>query len=216
MGFFGGLPSFSAPAPVATPSFVTPSGGLQFPSTPNVSGFASPTQTPFAAFGPAVSTPAPVASTIPGGGAVGGGLGGFEGALKSIGQLAGAFSSRQQGSNAALIAAQQKAAAFEANAALFDMDAQAFLQAGQLEKERELSRSQRRLAEARSKFLKSGVVLEGTPLVVLGDIALEGGLEAELALHEAQVRAQQSRNKATVERFNAQQALLAGSLLANG
>lgn len=211
MGFFGGFPSFSAPVAPPTSSFTSSGGGLSFPGTTNVSGFSSPTQTPFASFNPNPVQAAPPAQ----GGGFGGGLG-FDKILGSLSQLGGLFGGQRQGSNAALIKAQQQAAAFEANARLFDLDAAAFLDTATKERDRELRRSKIRVGEARSKFLKGGVTLQGSPLVVLGDLALEGSLDAEILFHEGQVRAQQARNKATVERFNAQQALAAGSLLADG
>ena len=63
-----------------------------------------------------------------------------------------------------------------------------------------------RLASKAVGFLKGGVTLEGSPLAVLGEEAINEALEAEDLLFEGQIKASQQRNQAALQRFHGQQA----------
>lgn len=131
-------------------------------------------------------------------------MAGFE---ASAGQMSGFFNALgqiQQGF-AQSSAEDARAAAYERNAQIADMNAQAALAAGQEAKRREERRGRLRTSGAAAKFLKSGVSLEGSPLMVLGEEAEQSALAAADLLHEQQVRANAFRNQAQQNRYTAKQ-----------
>lgn len=97
--------------------------------------------------------------------------------------------------------ADAQAAAFEANARIAEMNAAAAIQSGEAAKERRERVGKARLASKATGYLKSGVVLSGSPLAVLGDEALNEALAAEDELFEAKLKATQYRNQAQLQRF---------------
>ena len=131
-------------------------------------------------------------------------MAGFE---ASSGQMAGFFKALgqvQQGF-AQSSADDARAEAYERNAQIADMNASAALAAGQEAKRREERRGRLRTSRVASKFLKSGVSLEGSPLMVLGEEAEQSALAAADALHEQKVRANAFSNQAQQQRRTAGQ-----------
>jgi len=140
---------------------------------------------------------------------IGGGLGFFGQLLGGISKFMGQMN--QASAQSAGFEAQ--AAAHEANARISQINAQAALDAGQESKERRERLARAKLGSSATKFLKSGVVLEGSPLAVLGEEAAQEALAAADELHEGRVKATQFQNQATLSRYNAQLARFRGESL---
>lgn len=119
-------------------------------------------------------------------------LGTTLGTLGTIGGVVGALSSSQAASDIA----RQNAALARQQAA---------------QQERELRRKNRQiLGRQRALFSKSGVQLEGTPLLVQQETAAEGELDALNIRHSGNLRSAQFLNQARAARLRGQNALLQG------
>lgn len=133
---------------------------------------------------------------------MGAGIGGvignvFSGIMQSQLQLAS--------SQSAASSLQATAAFQDAQARLFDFQAQDALQRAAADKRKSDRAAKARLGKTAIKFLKGGISLSGSPLAILGQEAGEFELEGQEILTEGQRTAITARNQSALRRFQAAQ-----------
>jgi len=134
----------------------------------------------------------------------------------------GAIGAMQQAS-AAAAAAQQNAAIADYNRKVSERNAAATLQTTQLESDEKRREGQRRLSSMRVAYGASNLSLEGSPLDVLEDTALEQELDVAKLGYKGRVKAvgykDEAANyamKAELHRMEAESAQAAGPISAIG
>lgn len=113
-------------------------------------------------------------------------------------------------------AAQAQANASYYNAAVAQQNANAAMQAAQADKQQQDRENRAKLESVRSKYLGSGIELEGTPLMVLWEETSQMALESDKILHQGKVKQAQYMNQANMDRYQGDVALSAGSQQASG
>jgi len=96
--------------------------------------------------------------------------------------------------------AQAQANASYYNAAVAQQNANAAMQAAQANKLQQDRENRARLETVRSKYLGSGIELEGTPLMVLWEETSQMALESDKILHQGKVQSANYQNQANMER----------------
>jgi len=132
--------------------------------------------------------------------------------ISAIGSIAGGFA--QAGQQQAAAQAQANAAYY--NAAVAQNNANAALQAAQANKATQDRKNRSSLERVRSKYLGSGIELEGTPLLVLMEETSQMALESDRILHEGRVQQTNFMNQANLDRFKGDSALAAGEAKSSG
>lgn len=113
-------------------------------------------------------------------------------------------------------AAQAQANAAYYNAAVAQNNATAAMQAAQADKLQQDRKNRSELASVQSKYLASGVTLEGTPLSVMDEQVVQGALESDKILHKGKVQAMNYTNEANMAQYQGDAALSLGSSQASG
>lgn len=113
-------------------------------------------------------------------------------------------------------AAQAQADASYYNAAVAQQNALAAQQAAQADKQQQDRKNRAQLETIRSKYLGSGIELEGTPLLVLEEETSQMALESDKILHRGQVQASQYQNQANLYRYQGDSAASAGASQSSG
>ncbi len=103
-----------------------------------------------------------------------------------------------------------QAQAARAQAAQFERQAQIERDRGLFESQRERERHRRIAGLQRASFLASGVALEGSPVDVVVDSALENQIDIEAIKYGARLREDNYRFSAQTARRNASQSLVGG------
>lgn len=132
--------------------------------------------------------------------------------LSAVSTIAGSF--MQAGQQSAAGQAQANAANY--NASVAQMNANASMQAAYADKQQQDRENRSRLETVRSKYLASGVELEGTPLMVLEEEVVQGALESDKILHRGKVQAANYQNQANLQRYQGETALSASSSQSSG
>ncbi len=113
-------------------------------------------------------------------------------------------------------AAQAQANAAYYNASVAQQNANAAQQAAYANKLDQDRKNRAQLEQVRSKYLASGVQLEGTPLMVLSEDATQMALESDRILHQGQVQAANYLNQANISKYQGDTALAAGQSQSSG
>jgi len=113
-------------------------------------------------------------------------------------------------------AAQAQANASYYNAAVAQQNANATMQAAYADKQQQDRKNRAQLETVRSKYLASGIELEGTPLMVLAEENAQMALESDKILHQGKVRANNYMNEANMSRYQGDVALSAGQSQSSG
>lgn len=116
---------------------------------------------------------------------------------------------------------QQASAQAQANAAYYNasvaqQNANAAMQAANANKLQQDRENRARLETVRSKYLGSGIELEGTPLMVLWEETSQNALESEKILHQGKVQQAQYLNQAAMDQYQGDTALAVGNQQASG
>ena len=129
------------------------------------------------------------------------------GFLSGLGSIAQGFGSFQAQNNAGDAAAQ----AYQYNAAVARNNAAAAMQAAEADAKQQERENQRRMGTLRTGLIHSGVEMSGTPLLILDEEALQGGLEKEKKLHKGRVQQANYLNEASMADWQGSQAQAAES-----
>jgi hypothetical protein len=132
--------------------------------------------------------------------------------LSAVGTVFGSV--MQSGQQSA--AAQAQANASYYNAAVAQQNADAAMQAAQANKQTQDRQNRAQMEQVRSKYLSSGIELEGTPLMVLEENASNLALESDRILHQGKVQQANYKNQANMQRYQGDVALSAGNQQASG
>ena len=132
--------------------------------------------------------------------------------LSAIASIGGAFV--QAGQQQAAAQAQANAAYY--NAAVAQNNANAAMQAAYANKLEQDRKNRAQLATVQSKYLGSGVELEGTPGSVLLEEAAQGALESDKLLYQGKVQYANYMNQAQLDTYQGDVAQSAGSSQASG
>ena len=137
--------------------------------------------------------------------------------FSAVGTIFSAFS----GAGAASDAGAAQAAAYNYNAAVARNNAIAAQQAAEANAKQQQRLNDARLGKLTAGILHQGVLLEGTPLLMIQDEAAQNELEKQKILYRGQIQANQYNNQATLDSYNAQVAQSAGesrsnSIMTNG
>jgi hypothetical protein len=127
--------------------------------------------------------------------------------LSAVGTVVGAFS--QAGAQSAAGQAQANAAYY--NAAVAQNNANAAMQAAYAEKQTQDRKDRMAVENVRSKYLSSGIELEGTPLLVLSEEVSQRALESEKIIYRGKVQATQYQNEAGMYQYQGDTALAMSS-----
>lgn len=126
--------------------------------------------------------------------------------ISAVGSVVGAFA--QSGAQSAAAQAQANAAYY--NAAVAQNNANAAMQAAYAEKQSQDRKNRMAVENVRSKYLASGIELEGTPLLVLNEEVTQRALESEKILYRGKVQQAQYLNEANMSNYQGNVALSAG------
>jgi|TARA_R100001086_G_scaffold190484_1_gene107956 ATPase subunit of ABC transporter with duplicated ATPase domains len=132
--------------------------------------------------------------------------------LTAVSTVAGSFMQAGQ----AQAAAQAQANAANYNAAVAQQNANAALQAAYADKQQQDRENRASLERVRSKYLASGVELEGTPLMVLEEETVQNALESDKILHKGKVQRANFLNQANAQIYQGQVAVAAANNKAQG
>ncbi len=132
--------------------------------------------------------------------------------ISALGSVVGAIA--QSGQQQAAAEAQSNAAYY--NAAVAQNNANAAMQAAYADKEQQDRKNRARIEMVRSKYLASGVELEGTPGDVLLEETVQGALESDKIVHRGKVQYTNYMNEATMHRYQGDSARAAGESQAQG
>jgi hypothetical protein len=132
--------------------------------------------------------------------------------ISGIGQVFTAFSSGGAASNAG----DSQAAANNYNAAVARNNAIAAEQAAAANASQQERINMARQGKLQAGLLKSGVLMEGTPLMLVEDEAAQGELEKQKILHQGKTQAANYRSQATMDDYQGQVARSAGSSKSSG
>ena len=123
-------------------------------------------------------------------------------AVIAVGTVVNAFGQIQQGK------AQQKWGSY--NAAVAERDAETARLNAEYEAGVQRKETQKLLGRQRALYGKSGVTLEGSPLLLMAETAAEGELDALMIERGGKMRAQGYRSEATLSRMKGSAAKRAG------
>lgn len=112
-------------------------------------------------------------------------------------------------------AAQASANASYYNAQVSQNNANAAMQAAYADKQQQDRKNRAHVATVTSKYLGAGVELEGTPLLVINEEAMQGALESDKILHKGKVQANNYMNEAAMSRYQGDSAIAAGNTQAS-
>ena len=132
--------------------------------------------------------------------------------FSAIATIAGSV--MQAGQQSASAQAQSNAAYY--NAAVAQNNANAAMQAAYADKQQQDRQNRAHLEVVRSKYLNSGIELEGTPLLVLSQEASQGGLESEKILQKGRIQQANYTNQAALDRYQGDTALSMGQSQSSG
>ena len=131
--------------------------------------------------------------------------------LSAVGTIVGAVA--QSGAQSAAGQAQANAAYY--NAAVAQNNANAAMQAAYAEKQSQDRKNRMAVENVRSKYLASGIELEGTPLLVLNEEVTQRALESEKILYRGKVQQAQYLNEANMYNYQGQVASSAAESKSN-
>lgn len=120
----------------------------------------------------------------------------------------------QAGQQQAAAEAQANAASY--NAAVAQQNANAAMQAAYADKQQQDRENRSRLEQVRSKYLASGIELEGTPLMVLQEENSQMALESERILERGRSQAANYLNQANMYNYQGATALAAADSQSSG
>lgn len=132
--------------------------------------------------------------------------------ISAVATIAGSV--MQSGQQSA--AAQAQANASYYNAAVAQNNANAAMQAAYANKAQQDKVNRARLEMVRSKYLASGIELEGTPLLVLSDTATQGALDSEKILYQGKTQQANYINQANIAQYQGDTALSLGQSQSSG
>lgn len=132
--------------------------------------------------------------------------------LSAVGSVVGSV--MQSGQQAAAAQAQANAAYY--NAAVAQNNANAAMQAAYADKQQQDRKNRSRIEMVRSKYLASGVELEGTPGDVLLEETTQAALESDKILHRGKVQYSNYMNEANMYNYQGQVAESAGRSQSSG
>lgn len=132
--------------------------------------------------------------------------------ISAVATVAGSV--MQSGQQAAAGQAQANAAYY--NASVAQNNANAAMQAAYANKMQQDRKNRASLESVRSKYLNSGVELEGTPLLVLMEETSQNALTSDKILHQGKVQAANFTNEATMSRYQGDTALAASQSQSQG
>lgn len=132
--------------------------------------------------------------------------------LSAVGSVVGSI--MQSGQQAAASQAQANAAYY--NAAVAQNNANAAMQAAYADKQQQDRKNRARIEMVRSKYLASGVELEGTPGDVLLEETTQAALESDKILHRGKVQQANYMNEANMYNYQGQVAESAGQSQSSG
>lgn len=132
--------------------------------------------------------------------------------ISAIGSVVGAVvqSGQQQA------AAQAQANANYYNAAVAQQNANAAMQAAYADKQQQDRKNRSQLESIRSKYLKSGIELEGTPLLVMQEENSQMALESDKILQKGRVQWANYMNEANMQTYQGDVATSMGNSQASG
>lgn len=113
-------------------------------------------------------------------------------------------------------AAQAQANASYYNASVAQQNANAAMDAAHANKLQQDRENRSKLEHVRSKYLGSGIELEGTPLMVLWEETSQQALDSEKILHQGKVQRNQYLNQAAMDTYQGDTALAVGNQQASG
>lgn len=134
------------------------------------------------------------------------------GIISGIGQVFSAFSGAGSASNAGY--AQQQAAQY--NAAVARNNAIAAQRAAEANAKQQETINRAHTSQLQANLIKSGVLMEGTPLMLISQDAAQGELSKEKILHQGQVQAMNYMNEANMQSYQGDVAAQAGENRASG
>lgn len=132
--------------------------------------------------------------------------------ISAVGTIFGAI--MQSGAQSSAAAAQANASYY--NAAVAQNNANAAMQAAYAEKQTQDRKNRMAIENVRSKYLASGIELEGTPLLVLNEEVTQRALDSEKILYKGKVQQAQYLNEANMSAYYGNTALSGGSTKATG
>lgn len=139
-------------------------------------------------------------------------MGFFAPIMSAVGAIGGGF--MQAGNQQAAGNAQAQASYF--NAAVAQQNAIAARQAAAVEAAQLARKNRAALETVRSRYLMSGIDLEGTPMMVLDENLRNMALDVDLTRHKGEVQATNYTNQAMMDTFQGQTAAAAASAQAEG
>lgn len=132
--------------------------------------------------------------------------------MAGLGQAANAFSGFMSQSQAG----EQAAQAAEYNAQVAQINAQNALNAAAADRAQQDRVNRGKEGKLTTQILKQGVELQGTPILLLGEEAMQGSLESQKITYKGQLQANTYLNQAAMYRYQADQARSAGDSKAFG
>lgn len=131
--------------------------------------------------------------------------------FSAVGSLVSSFASAGASSQAGA----QQAAAAQYNAQVARNNAIAAQQAAEQNAKQQEKINAQRLAQLHTNLLHSGVTLEGTPLMLLDETAVQGALEAAKERYKGKIQAANYMSEAGMQDMAGQQALATASTRSN-
>ncbi len=132
--------------------------------------------------------------------------------FSAVGSIFNAFSGGQAASNAG----EAQANAMNYNAAVANNNAIAAQQAAAANAAQQQRINASKQAKLEAGILHSGVLMEGTPLMLVEEEASQNELETQKILHEGDTRANNYRNQSNLDSYNASVARDAGDARSSG
>jgi hypothetical protein len=139
-------------------------------------------------------------------------MGFFMPIMSAVGAIGGGL---MQGSQAQAAGNAQAQASYF-NAAVAQQNAIAVRQAAAVEAAQQARKNRSSLETVRSKYLMSGIDLEGTPMMVLDETNANMALDVDLIRHKGEVQATNYLNQASMDTFHGQSSQAAGEARAQG
>ncbi len=136
--------------------------------------------------------------------------------IPMIASAVGGLMSSSASAGAASSAGESQAAAMNYNAAIARNNAIAAQQAAAANAKQQDRINLAREGKLEAGILHNGVLMEGTPLMLMEDQAAQGELDKQKIIYNGQVQANNYNNQAQLDEFNATQARSAGSNKSSG
>lgn len=130
--------------------------------------------------------------------------------------MAGSIGGAMMQSSSQQAAGQAQAQASYFNAAVAQQNAIAARQAAAVEAAQQARKNRASLEQVRSKYLMSGIDLEGTPMMVLDEETRNMALDVDLIRHKGEVQATNYTNQAIMDTYQGQSTMAAANNQAQG